>query len=583
MRRKTSDTPNRLYSYGCRPPVSGRDVLEEQLRLAHHYSNRLVEIERRRRERVQEAMRSMSSVAPAATRVDELEMAIQVARAAVKTKRIGAGRHADTSEETTRTKALVAELRVARGALREAKQEVREDETLRACLRSVDEQARQEIRDARKASGLYWGTYLQVEAAADQARKAPTPPRFTPYDGSGRIAVQLQHGMTVSELFACKDWCLRIQPVPADTYQRPRHQRRLASRTMMWIRAGSGTTDRRRGPLWVQLPIILHRPLPDDAMIKWAWLLRRKIGTFEDYRLQLIVESEAFREPPAPTGAGTVAIDLGWRNKPDGTVRVAYWLDDQRRSGEVLVPLRTQIGLEKPHDLASIRDKAFDIARDKLRSWRAKRTDIPRWLVERTRFLMRWRAPRRLAALLPHWSQHRVDGDRYIISVLNKWAKQDRHLRWWELNQRDRRLGHRREQYRLFATQLARTYATIVLEKFDLRGVLQAKPPEDGVASDGRDQRRTAALAAPGQLRAAIKASAQKTGARVVEVDAANTTRTCSICGVCEPFKASTAIAHTCAHCGATWDQDHNACANLLALASDVNNQPSSPLGEGSE
>lgn len=567
MKRKTKDTPTRTYSYGCLPPTKGREVLDEQLRLANDYRNKLVEIEHRYRDRVQEAMRSAPEVAETTARVDALDAALRGVRSTIGAKRKEGGRSTDTSAEAAEAGALIAELRQARGALREAKLRARGDEQLQQRLRAAEDHRREDIRNARKASGVYWGTYLYVDDTIDQARRKPTPPRFRRYDGSGCIAVQLQKGISVARLFGGKDRRLRIAPLPEGVYDLTRHQRRRATRTTMWIRTGTGTEENPRDPRWIEFPIILHRPLPSDALIKWARVSRRAIGRFHEYQLQLVVESASFRPAAAPAGTGTVAIDLGWRNKPDGKIRVAYWLDDRGNSGEILVPTRTQDGNAKADELKSIRNAAFIDAREALHTWRRACSMAPQWLAELTEHIDQWCGPARLAAVVDQWTQRRFDGDEAIYSMLAQWAKQERHLRWWEIHQRGRRARHRREEYRRFATHLARTYATIVLEKFDLQSVITTPNAEAGARAIGRAQRRTAKLAAPGELRQAIKDAAIKRGATIVELSAMHTTQTCSSCGVCEPFDASPSIEHTCVHCGAMWDQDYNACANLLALA----------------
>ncbi|MBS3948441.1 MAG: hypothetical protein KGZ57_09130 [Dethiobacter sp.] len=38
--------PCRVYEYGCLPPISGKEELQEALRLRNRYWNKLVEIDR---------------------------------------------------------------------------------------------------------------------------------------------------------------------------------------------------------------------------------------------------------------------------------------------------------------------------------------------------------------------------------------------------------------------------------------------------------------------------------------------------------------------------------------------------------
>ena len=487
-----------------------------------------------------------------------------------------------------------------------------------------------------------------VQQAWTTAKKERTPfepPRFRRHDGSGAVVVQLVGGITVAEAMSGEDTRLRIfrerstprvfsdaaraaspamgaQDMRAEEERlnspparwgvrkyaseeeraaawraRPeverlgssgRHaRRRAAADARVMIRVGSNADQT---PVWAEFPMIFHRPLPADGVIKWAWVLRRKVGLHFEYRFQVTLESAEFIPPAQPCGQGTVAIDIGWRNLRtamgeayNGEVRVAYLVDDQGREEEIRVPSKVLLGLDKVDDLRSIRDKNFNIARAALLTWLGEVhtetrcvTAVEPWnalaLAVRLRNLVQWRAIAKLAAFVNAWERNRFAGDEQIFTTLSTWAKQDRHLLSWEANQRDRRINHRREFYRLVGVRLARTYANIVLEEFDLTKpeVNELKPVEESVPSDGRQQRSTKRVAAPGELRDSILKAAVKYGARVSKVDAAYTTQKCAECGFCpeEPWDASVEITHRCESCGAVWDQDANACRNLLALAS---------------
>lgn len=600
MKRKTSTTPTKIYSYGCLPPIVGAELMDQQIQRAHRYRNILTEIELRRRERVQKEMLAFGDVGTLTGKVEALAAQLTEVRVAIKAKRQAERKRLEAKPESERAKALLAELRGARAELKAAKEVVRTDVRLRERLRAIEDQTRAEIHAARSVCGTYWGTYLTAEAAAEASRKSMTPPRFLQYDGSGRIAVEIMHGMPVAEVFEGKDTRLQIRPVPADTYQRPRHQRELASRTMVSIRAGSNDD---RSPKWVQLPVILDRPMPADAIIKWAWILRRRVGLRFDYRLQIVLESETFHAPAEAPGTGMVALDFGWRSKPDGSIRVGYMVDDHDHREEILVPALSMKGhrhrqkktavarekifvsdSQKVEDLQAIRDNHFDTAKLDLVQFLDAAPIVPDWLKAQTRNLPQWRSQGRLARLLMDWEKKRFQGDTLIIgrkvvgySPLSAWVKKDRHLYRWETDQRTRFANHRREEYRKFAARLARTYAVIVIGKFDLRNLAKTPAPEDNAASEDRDKRWTARVASPGELRAAVKAGAQKYGAKIVQVIDVDNTQRCHVCGLCAPWDAGPEIEHKCAGCGAVWDQDYNANRNRLALAQSA----SAPVASG--
>jgi hypothetical protein len=181
----------KVYRYGCLPPVEGEDIVNEQLFRANRYKNRLVEIERRRRARIEEATAAVLGVQypdlvrgeqEASARFDEIDRAIKRTRQQSRSRKV--------PEEMLRAyEEARAARREARARLREAKRLLRTGE-LRAAIEAINEEARAEVRKARAESGLYWGTYLVVEQDADRMRRAPGTPHFRRFDGTGRLATR---------------------------------------------------------------------------------------------------------------------------------------------------------------------------------------------------------------------------------------------------------------------------------------------------------------------------------------------------------------------------------------------------------
>ena len=145
--------------------------------------------------------------------------------------------------------------------------------------------------------------------------------RYRRWTGAGRVTVRFQYGLSVEKAFA-DDTRLRLGAVDPEAWSHPsRGFRRKLSRTTVRIRVGSD----RRVPLWLELPVMLHRPLPPSGVIRAASVVREIVGGRYRWRLLLIVEQPA---DEAPRQGFTVAIDLGWRMLDDG-LRVAYWEDDE--------------------------------------------------------------------------------------------------------------------------------------------------------------------------------------------------------------------------------------------------------------
>jgi len=108
---------------------------------------------------------------------------------------------------------------------------------------------------------------------------------------------------------------------------------------------------------------------------------------------------------------------------------------------------------------------------------------------------------------------------------------------------------------------LARTYGTVVLEKFDKRDVARRPKTEDeGEARPARSNRQ---LAAVSELCGCIEEAGTSRGRTVVQVPCANSTRECPECGRVEDRRAAENVNISCS-CGHVWDQDDGAADTLL-------------------
>jgi hypothetical protein len=245
-----------------------------------------------------------------------------------------------------------------------------------------------------------------------------------------------------------------------------------------------------------------------------------------------------------------VGIDIGWRSEAGG-VRLGAWSDGERAE-HIRIDASLVAQIDKADSLREIRDRAFNGARAALASWLAD-ADVPEWMRLRVAHIGKWKSPARMAGMVRAWARMRFDGDAEAYGAAEAWRYQDHHLWEWETSQRTKSLRHRREVYRVFAAGLARRYRTLVLEDLDLAKLARS------ATSGGRRFD-----AAPGELRGALVNAFGP--ARVVKVPGEFTTKACHACGTVEAWDDPSAVMHTCGACGATWDRDHNAAKNIVAL-----------------
>lgn len=620
------------YCFGAAAPVSNFKSVSDQMFFAHRYRNRLVELELARRAASEEVIRRLHpGYAELAIAYDKSESMVELVLAEIRAasakartkvpptddqKKRLADAKANRLDALKSLKSAKAEayslLRDAQAPLMAlaaknvseefsdeevtptAKKKIERAEFLRLAKDSgVDagQQAyEQDLKASRAACGCFWGTYLVVEDAAKDFGKGP-PPRFKKWDHDGTIAVQLMGGLPVADAIGCSDSRLRIHLSNEEELETNGSSRYSRAVGRVQMRIGS---DESRGPIWAEIPVTFHRPLPRNGIIRWAYLHRRRCATKDQWQLRLTID-DPNAEPRATVGDGTgrVAVHPGWRMLPCGSLRVATWIGSDGRSGSIELPPLWLDGDSLPDHLASVRSQHFNAIVEKLKEWFSKADSVlPDWLDEASKTIHAWKSASRLSALILKWRENRVDGDgvlwqeppgdlsgkdrhdwhkSHCEEYLESWRKQDKHLFEWQENQRRGMLKRRENLYRIEAKRLASQYNTVILAKINWAAMLTAEADDEPMQQTNR-QRHYGRLAAPGTLTSFIREAFCD---RVIEVSGSDITRSCHGCGQINSFDRRKR-EHCCTCCAKRWGQDENAARNMLVRASVMNGgQPS--------
>jgi len=543
--------PCMVFEYGCLLPTAGEEAMLEQIKERSRLWNKLVEIEQAYREKVRNELAVPNDrSAELAAELSSIREEIKGKRKASRTSKV------DVSDLQKQAKAIKEELAQVRAEVKEEKKRIAKEK--RGRLDELEAERRKLQKEAQQESNLYWCNYDDVinayQVARQRAMREGKRLRFHRFDGTGKVFVRWQKGLSIEALSS--DTRLQIEPVPEGAWYSPkRSDRRKLARTKVRIRVNSEG----RKPVWLELPMVMHRPLPDKSVIRNAAVIRERIGDKFRYKLVITVAFEPM--PHKPVGEGAVGIDLGWRNV-EGGLRVAYWKDEDGNGEALVLPNRLVSQFKKVDELKSIRDQHFNDAKNVLTLWMTGK-NLPEWLKQETATLSQWRGKGRLVMLTRKWQENRFSGDQEMVAYLEEWIKRDRHLWDWETNLQDQVGRHRREIYRKFASEIVKKYARIFLEKFNLRAVSQKKSPEEGTkGSTPVDRQRT--IASVSILRQAIGNAATREGVDVAYVPSRNTTIECHVCGHTENFDAAGHIMHTCTKCSNVWDQDENAAIIIL-------------------
>ena len=408
----------------------------------------------------------------------------------------------------------------------------------------------QACRSAGKLTPIGWGqkqAVTEMVAAAMKTRRADelkahahatrkgwpwlkrikscARPRYRRFDGEGLIAATLQgqSGVTAEDVLAgCSHFSI----------------------------SGSGRKRiarlRLRDNLVVEIPIVYHRELPVESAVLFARLAIERVGDRWVYSIHITLKAKPKQWVGLPGAAGKCAINFGWR-RVDGGVRVAYAVDESGNESSLVFPQRL---IDRQLHAESLRSLADSVATEYLGDARG-----------RTR-------ARREALADPSASNRAVGKLKFSSAQARaqdpadreQWARRDRHLYQWERDEYTATLRARRELYRLWARELARKYASVVVEDFDLRRVIERGPNEQEIPS----ARHYRFLVGPHYLRLEIKSVF---GDACAVLKPAKRSLTCNACGNLCKWDKARALRHACEKCGAEWDQDANNSTNQLADA----------------
>jgi hypothetical protein len=424
-------------------------------------------------------------------------------------------------------------------------------------LRALDAERLQQIRDAQSKSALYWANRIEIRSRYDTARaraiRSGEYLRTRLWDGTGAVTVYFQRGLPVRSLFG-RNGRLQVDPVPESAWRSPsRATRRRLSRARVRMRISANADGT---PVWLELPLIMHRPLPEGGIIRWASIVRERVGLSWRHRLLLTV-----REPLPVRNEihNAVGIVLGWRLLPGG-LRVACWCGEDGHQGELLLTQRDLAAFRQLDSLKAAIATAHSGIRSSLRSFFDTHTVPATWRSSAQEGIDA-ESPRKMASFFERWQAERFSGDSDVFAAVQSWYKQHVHLWTWQANLRDQLLRRRRELYRRFAADIARRHNRVFVNDLPLASL--ARKSAAGQAGEaGESQHRF--IASVSILLKILISACEKNGVAVTRVDVGDLAKPCHACGALDESGRAISLTQTCSRCGATCDWDYNVALNLL-------------------
>jgi len=343
--------------------------------------------------------------------------------------------------------------------------------------------------------------------------RAPKPKHGAPQD------VHFHHrfaggGFPVQGIFG-RSKRLRIEPVSAEAFhpaQSQRQRKRLA-RTSGGFQVGDTL---------LSFQLLLHRPLPEDGILKAAALIGRQIvrvgfcndthgGHFTAARwvwsLHLTMEIPPRALPTWEKQSSPMMLDLSRQIGGEGRLRVGLLVDSVGREEPLFLPEEILRAWQYKRQLQQHADQLFDETTSLLQGLKigegapsAVRTLLARVQILREKDL--WR--------LLHVLE-KTNTDEAALAIVRRWADQSTRITREVRGLERRYLGHRDWFYRNLALQLCRRYQHIIV-KLPPRLEARAEREDDQAPQEATRYRH---LAAPSTLFSFLLQTAVKTGTNV--------------------------------------------------------------------
>jgi len=170
-------------------------------------------------------------------------------------------------------------------------------------LHATEREKHARIKELCRTAGLGEATKKSVIDAVEQALKtAEGDPGFRRYDGGRKIGVRiraskasgLENGMGVQEAFLDGETRFRLSGMtpPPGRREDPKPRQPNSRRSRARYAVASFPIGVREGKKWISVEAIIDRPIPEDAVILYVYLVPRRIGFRMSYSLQLTIQTK---------------------------------------------------------------------------------------------------------------------------------------------------------------------------------------------------------------------------------------------------------------------------------------------------
>jgi len=562
----------KVYKFGLLDPVSGWDQTAiDVLFLRNKLWNNLVAMEHDKRQAYRNLLLdSDTELAALQARLDAIEVekaSLITSKKALRAK--ARSRQVDTAEIDLEIKKLLEERKALGGQTKDLRERVKIE--VKPLAAELDQQRYEKTKQLNKESGLWWCNSMTVIAAYEvgrlRAMREKNELRFHGFDGTGKYSVCRTGGFSLDHVMTGKLSFVSIRTLPIanldDLSERGQRSRARHHLTMIVLRATTeeGTKIRHE----VTWPIILHRPLPDDCLIKQIQVLRKRVGDRFEWTCSITVDTpEELKARLDSPSISVCGIDLGFR-QVNNDLRVATLADS---SGGLRYYTIGKDWLDSMDYVEAIQSDLSGTANSvwaQLRLILKELDEYPEALRERITDMLKAGAktPIRAMRAMQKTLSNEPDLMPDALALLDDWKKRIRRRTKEMHDLRDKLINRRKDIYRNIACEIARDYSLVRIANLKLKDMVKLKR-NDGTDTKLTDNaRKNCNRAALSELTLYIQQACAKNGVALEKIDTTYMTRTCYQCGYLNPANTINLLL-SCEGCGAEYDQDDNAAKNYL-------------------
>ena len=529
---KETNYTTRVFQYGVIPlDAFPKEGIDELFR-ANHLRNELVDLTRKSREKYDQARcKANGEYATLTKKLKKLNQQI------------------DGAYDNKRNARMKATTRDASHPLiKEANEKIRALEQTKSKLYKELKEAREvadKIVDKKALNNEFFSTMNQLARVGNnngigsynadeikqyfktswqQTLKDPKSDlRFHAFDGSGFFHFRFKEPGSTTDGVSFEWFSVRDENDNRPFVILSRDDSRRKPRLKLRVKLAGGARIASR--VFANFDLILHRPIPNNAQIQNAKLVRKRVGDKFSHTVSLTIREPENGSPRLKKKA--LGMDIGFRQSGKIIRAAAIASSDPKDPVEYVDVSETFLKrIEHIDNVKSRLDESAiefgKIVKPLLKKWLVLNEKHERYnfFKKITDFPSNKNFPFELAYKLSRWAVTRGK-DELPTKVENecmKWWKQHSLNYREQHNLREKAYKERNDQYKNIASELIKKRQPIAIEKIDLSTFAEVKDKDNELSDQARSNRF---LVAPSELIGAIKNAGQREGIPVIEVNPA--------------------------------------------------------------